>query len=94
MFELMALLALVVVGLLCVKLVFAVLLWPFRLAFWLLGALLAVLFLPLSLVAVAVGLVVLVPLALVGLPLLVVVALPLLVIGGLVLALGGLLLAI
>ena len=88
LFAIFGLVAVLVLVLLFFKVLFALLLWPFRVAFWLIGALIALVLLPFQLVGGALLLVLLVPAVLVGLPLLLVVGVPLLIVGGALLGVG------
>lgn len=78
------------------RIIFAIVTWPFRLLFWILGGLFSLLLLPFQLLGAALFVILLLPALLIGLPILLVVGVPVLVIGAialpLILVAGGLLL--
>ena len=78
------------------KIIFAIVVWPFRLLFWILGGLFSLLLLPFQLLGVAMLGLLLLPMLILGLPLLLVVGIPVIVIAAIALPLilvgGGLLL--
>jgi hypothetical protein len=86
--ELLAVLGLIgalVLAAVFLKVVFAILCWPFKIAGWILGGLLFLVLLPFHLVGAAITAAIVLPLLLVGLPIAVLVGVPLVVVLGLVL---------